>query len=161
MPRIVSSEMLQAMYSQETGEAIIVLLTIDHADLLQPLRVTSDGADTVSNGNTFTSFPFDFVVPNEPEDGRSPRTRVQISNVDRQIVEALRGIGAENGPPTFDAMIVRASEPDQIEAQWPQFTLREGIYDGMWVSGELSLDDILQVRYPADSYMPSLFPGLF
>lgn len=158
MPRVLSSTMLQAMYAQETGEVPLVLIKIDHDDLPEPLRVTSDGADTISDGETYIAYPFEIVLPDEPEDGRSPRARLQISNVDRQIVRNLRGL---SGAPSFDLTIVRAGEPDLVEASWPRFSLRNALYDSLYVQGELSLDDVLQLRYPADSYLPSLFPGLF
>jgi len=55
MPRTLSSLALQGIYSQETGTAYIVLLTLSHPTLPAPIRVTSDAVITVSQGNTYHS----------------------------------------------------------------------------------------------------------
>lgn len=158
MPRTLSSDMLRDMNAHETGEAILVLIRIDHEDLPSPLLITSDAVDTISNGDTYVSYPFQLVIPDEPEDGRSPRASVQVANVDREILASLRSIG---GAPRFDLSIIRGSAPDVIEARWPGFRLIEATYDSLYVKGDLSLDDILQMEYPADNYYPIWFPALF
>ncbi len=158
MARVLSSAMLQDIYSQQTGEAVLVLLTLDHTDLGSPLRVSSDAVDTVSNGDTFVAFPFDIVLPDEPEDDRSPRARLRISNVEQDITDTLKTI---SGAPTITMQIIRASAPDTIEVSWPDFKLREATYDSLYVQGELTLDDFMLEPYPADIYAPSTFPGLF
>lgn len=45
-----SAQMVADMMARETGEAILVLVTISHALLPTPIRVTSDAVDTVSRG---------------------------------------------------------------------------------------------------------------
>lgn len=46
--RQLSSEMLQAIFAGETGEAILALVTIEEDSLPEPIRVTSDGVSTFS-----------------------------------------------------------------------------------------------------------------
>jgi hypothetical protein len=51
------------------GEFPLVLLEIDRADLVTPIRVVNDATDLVHNGNTFTGLPFEITLPDDPEQG--------------------------------------------------------------------------------------------
>ncbi|MFH1158065.1 MAG: DUF1833 family protein, partial [Pseudomonadota bacterium] len=93
MSRTVSSPTRQALYAAETGEAFLILLTLNHASLSAPIRVTSDGVETTSRGNVFAAFPFELVLPDD-QDNVSPRARLVIDNIDRQIVQAVRTISS-------------------------------------------------------------------
>jgi len=147
----------QAIYSQETSEVFLVLLTIDHADLAAPIRVVNNTKNIVSNGNTFIGFPFFADMPQERDD-RLARVTLTIDNVDRQIVTAVRSI---TSPPSATMEVVLASDPDTVEAGPFSFTLRDVRYDSLVVEGELSFEDVLNEPYPGDSFTPATHPGLF
>lgn len=157
MTRSVSTTFKQAVAAQETGEAFLVLLTISHADLAAPIRVSSDAVNTTSRGETYVAFPFDLALP---DDNRSsaPRARLTIDNVDRQIVEAMRLI---QSPPTVLMEVVLASDPDTVEAEFPAFKLRSVEVDILTVRGDLTIELFEDEPYPAGSFVPSAFPGLF
>lgn len=156
MPRTVSTPMRAAAFAQETGEAPLVLLTIDHPDLAAPIRVTSDAVDTVSRSETYVAFPFRVALPDDTEE--AARAQLEIDNVDRQIVQALRSIAS---PPTVRLEVVLASTPDLVEAGPFDFQLEEARYDALVVSGELAFEPVLDLAVPGDSMSPGLFPGLF
>ncbi len=158
MSRTLSSTMLQTLYKQNTGEVVLILITIDHDDLVSPIRVTSDAIDTVSNSNTFVAFPFEIVLPDEPEGTKSPRATIRVSNVDRTIADTLRSISSA---PTMTLQVVLGSDPDTVEVEWPGFKLRNVQITDLSIQGELDLDDFILEPYPADIYTPSTFPGLF
>ena len=61
--RTLSSAAQAAVFAAQTGEAFLVLLELNHADLATPIRVTSDAVATVSNGDTYTPFPFFISLP--------------------------------------------------------------------------------------------------
>jgi len=157
MSRNLSLTAKQALNASETAEAFLILLTIDHADLTQPIRVSSDGVDTTSQSNTFVAFPFDLTLPDDM-DNQAPRARLTIDNIDRQIVQAIRDIG---GAPSVKIEIVRAADPDTIEASFPDFKLENVSYDAMTVQGELTLEDFTAEPFPARVFSPADFPGLF
>ncbi|MGE0256917.1 MAG: DUF1833 family protein [Alphaproteobacteria bacterium] len=156
--RAVSTAFKRAAFSSQTDEAFILLLTIDHPTLAAPLRVTSDGADTVSNGETFVRYPFRLELVEDSEDAL-PRMRLTIDNVDRQIGQALRE--AAEVAPTVTAQLILGSNPDTVEAEFAEFRLEEVKWDALTVEGELTLDDLTALPYPFLSYTPSRFPGLF
>jgi hypothetical protein len=157
MPRSVTLTARQALYAQETGEAFLVLLTMDHADLGAPIRVSSDAVDTVSRGNTFLAFPFQLSLPDDTDD-RPPRARLTIDNVDRTIVQTLRQISSA---PTVLIEVVRGADPNTVEAAFPDFELSNASYDVLTVQGDLTLESFLREPYPAARFTPAGFPGLF
>ncbi len=157
MARSVSQAVKQAVNAPETAETFIILLTIDHADLAQPIRVSSDAVDTVSRGDTFVAFPFDLSLPDDT-DARLPRARLRIDNIDRQVVQAVRSI---TSAPSVLIEIVMASDPETVEVSFPDFQMREIGYDAVTVEGSLTLEEIEGEPYPARIFSPADFPGLF
>lgn len=157
MARSISLTAKQAINAPETSEAFLVLLTIDHADIDPPIRVSSDAVDTISRGNTFVAFPFELSLPDDTDD-RPPRARLSIDNVDRKIVKAIRSI---NSAPSVLMEIVRGADPDIVEAAFPDFQMREIAYDALVVEGALTVEELEGEPYPARIFSPADFPGLF
>lgn len=157
MARALSLVARQALNASETGEAFIVLLTIDHPNLAVPIRVGSDAVDTLSRGETFVAFPFDLRLPDDSGD-RTPRASLSIDNVDRRIVQAIRAI---TSAPSVTIEIVRAGDADTVEAAFPAFTFTDLSYDALTVSGSLTLESFAAEPYPAATFTPSRFRGLF
>lgn len=157
MSRTVSSLTRQALYAAETGEAFLILLTLNHASLSTPIRVTSDSVETTSRGNVFAAFPFELVLPDD-QDKVSPRARLVIDNIDRQIVQAVRTLSSA---PTVLIEIVRAESADTVEAQFVDFKLTNVSYDSHRVEGVLTIEDFTAEPFPAATFSPSLFPSLF
>lgn len=157
MSRNVSATARAAINAQSTGEAFLLLLTIDHDSLAAPIRVSSDGVDTVSRGDTYVHFPFEIVLPDDRDD-QVVRVSLRIDNVDRQVVTALRTI---TGGPTVGLEVVLGSDPDTVEAGPFSFTMRNAVYDVASVTAELVYEDILNEPIPGDAFTPGNFPGLF
>ena len=154
---MVSSTFTSAIMGQETSEAFIVLIKIDHASLSSPIRISSDGVDTISNGETFISFPFELELPISDPD-QPPRAKLTIDNVDRSIVTAIRSISTEA---TVDIDIVLASAPDVLEVSFSGFKLVNVDYDALTVSGDLSFEDFFAEPFPSRVFSPADFPGGF
>jgi Domain of unknown function (DUF1833). len=160
MPRSLSTKLKAAMYAQETGDTLLARCTITHPQILNgPLRLVNDLQDFVSDGQTYTALPFQITLPNEGEDAR-PQLRLVLDNVDRQIVQAIRGI-APGTPPVVQVDLVLASTPDVVDISFPNLTLRNVDYDQFVVSGALSLDEDDREPIPYHSFTPQFFPGLF
>lgn len=145
------------MAAQQTGEAALILLTLDHDDLGTPLRVTSDQVNTTSRGDTYYAYYFDFQLPVDSGE-RQPIARLSIDNVDRAILEAVRAISS---PLDVTMEIVLGSTPDTVEASWQGFKLVRVTYDVLTVSGDLVMENFMSEPYPAGSFTPTLFPGVF
>ena len=157
MSRHLSAGTCQALFAAESTDVFIILLTFMHADLAEPIRVGSNSADTVSRGQVFIAYPFDLTLPDDDE-GRAPRARLVIDNVDRQIVATLRNLATS---PILTLEIVRAAEPDIVEAVFHDFRLRNVRYDSHVIEADLTIEDFTAEPYPAGSFCPSVFPGIF
>lgn len=157
MSRSPSLAARAALNAPETGEAFLILLTLSHAQLPEPLRVTSDAVETISRGNSFAPFPFELSLPDDDGD-RSPEARLTIDNIDRQIVRAVRSLPSA---PAVLIEIVRAADADTVEARFEDFKLTNVSYDSQVVEGYLSIEDFTAEPFPAFLFSPGLFPGLF
>ena len=154
---MTTAALKQLLFAEEMDEAIILLLTLNHSELATPIRVCSDAVDVISRGNTFISFNFNIILPLESGD-TPPRAKLQIDNVDRQIIQTIRSISSA---PQLTVEIVRSGDLDTIEAQFLDFTLDNVTYNAMTVAGDLSFEDFLREPYPADTFDPARFPGGF
>lgn len=157
MSRIVSSAFLDAINASDTTEAFIVLLELDHESLATPIRVVGYDVDVVSNGNTYLAFPFELTLPDDVP-SKAPRAKLVIDNVNQSIIQTLRGIST---PPSIVIKIVLESDPDTVEVEFNGFSLSHITYDAITIEGSLTLDYLTQEPYPARSFTPSDFRGLF
>lgn len=155
--RTLSSTAQAAIAAAQTGEAFLVLLTLDHDDLDAPIRVTSDAVATVSRGETFTPFPFEVALPSERDD-QLAGVRLVIDAVDRSIIIALRDL---TSAPTVTMEVVLGSTPDTVEAGPFEYTLKNATYNALTVEGDLAFEDVLNEAFPGQSFVPFTHPGLF
>lgn len=158
MPRSLSSVARAAVFAQQTGEVFVLLLELEHPQFSEIVRVSSDNLPTISGGYTFSPFPFEITLPDESEEA-PPRVTLKIDNVDRRITQEIRRVYGD--PVTVRLRVVLASSPDTIEAGPFEFSLREIEYDSRSISGVLMFEDLLNESFPADSFTPARFPGLF
>jgi Domain of unknown function (DUF1833) len=156
-PRPLSVSALRAITAQETGEIFLILITITHDDLADPLYFVNNTENIMSRGHEFLGWPFELALPDEREDSL-PSVQIRIDNVDRRILEGIRGLLTA---PTVLLEIVLASVPDVVEAGPITFTLRGVDYDALVISGSLTPEDVLNEPAMQFSFTPALFPGLF
>lgn len=157
MSNDLSPEVRQAAYGTETGEVFLVLLTIDHESLADPIRVSSDSVATISGGDTYVAFPFEIHLPPDLADERA-QVSLKIDNISGQITEAMRSV---QGRPTVELQVVLASDPDTIEVGPITLEIERVSYDAGSMEATLVLDDILQDAYPSAIFNPQEWKGLF
>lgn len=157
MSRTTSATFKQAAFAQETAEAVIVLIQIDHPTLSDPIRLSSDGADTIHNGDTYVSYPFNLSLPDDPQEGLT-KGQLTVDNVGRDIVPWLRAMASA---PTVTIKVVLASDPDTVEAEFTNFELTNVSYDAQTITGDLGITTFMNEPYPGGSFLPSQYPGLF
>lgn len=151
-----SDRAIASSNAQDTDEVWLMLFTLDHADLADPIRVVSNNEDIVSNGHTFIALGFELTLPGQDPDSPSSAT-VSLDNVDPVIVNTLRTISS---PPTATIQVILASQPDVIEIEFTGLKLRNAQWDASKVSGDLVYEDVL-TEPVATTMTPQRFPGLF
>lgn len=162
----LSASAVASAMAQETGEAWLLLLTIDHATLAEPIRVAANHANVTSRGDVYVGYPFSIDLPDDAPN-EMPRVRLEIDNVGvpdeadpgaRRVSDYLRAI---DSPFTATIEVVLASQPDIVEAGPFAMTCAKAEYDAGTVSGDLIFEDVLNEPYPAGSFVPASHPGLF
>jgi len=157
MSRNLSLTTLRAIHGQETQEVFIVLLTIDHDDLVAPIRVCGNDVDMISRGESFLAYPFELKLPDD-NDNQAPRAHLTIDNVGQQIIQTIRLI---RSAPTVLIEIIRAADADIIEAQFPDFKFVNIQYNALTIQGDLTVENFTAEPFPAGQFTPSEFPSMF
>ena len=146
-PRI-QSPLIQSAFQAETGDVWLILLTIEHEDMLDDIRIVNNTQDIASRGLLFVRYAFGFDFPVDAED-KPPIARLRIDNVDRRLVEAVRSISTA---PYITVELVRAADPDTVEQTLAGFRLRDISWDVSQITGRLVLDDLQTEPYPAGQF---------
>ena len=166
MSRTLSPTMRASLFSQETGEVAMALLTVSHADLDEAVRLTTNPVErlqedpllygTRSRGERYLFAPIEVELPQDVNDG-DPTARLAIDNIDLTLIDTLRSI--EEGA-TITLEIVLASDPDTVEISFPSMKMVSVEYDRDAVAIDLAIDPLVTEPWPGDSFTPSAFPGL-
>jgi hypothetical protein len=153
----VSFAYRRAVQAQETGEAIVILVTVTHPDLPAPLRLNNAGVNIVSRGDTFLASFLEATIMDEDPD-KLPQARLIFSNVKREIVDALQSTVV---PPEILMEIIKGSDPDTVEFSLPGLELRNIEGDMLVIQGELTPKRV-KAQPGIDFYFtPSTAPGVF
>lgn len=157
----MSAQAMAAAYAENSDEAWAMLLTITHADIAGGvLRLTDKRNDVVSGGDTFyATCPFRIILPDQ--DGDKPqRAVIRIEDLDGTAV--YQQIWTLDPPPKVTIEFALLSTPDTIEGSTIPMDLVniKFMTDGT-LEGELSPLDLTKEPYPAGTFSPADFPGLF
>lgn len=155
MPRNFSEAFNDAANSQEFGQVVLWLLTIEHENGF--MRKVKGWQDIESNGRQFEKSAFVMTLPTEGED-TPPVVNIQFDAGDTQIVTILRG---DTEPPKVYLELCLASDPNVIELGPLEFEVKKYSRSGPVMSVELGYEPALNEPIPCDTFSASLFPGLF
>jgi len=166
MTRTLSLDFREAVHAQESGEVPIFLVTIDHDDLDEPIYLSTDPTQlvsdvplvykTVSNSIDFIYLPMSVVLPDERE-GAAPRSQLRISNVTQDLVAMIR---STTTPARAKIQLVLASALDDVEVESPWLDVIAANANSGEITIDLSLNSMTTEMLPSDSFDPSSFPGL-
>lgn len=165
----LSPAALAAMFSADADSNLIALLTITGAGIDEPVRLAdgytkrvSETADEViygvtSRSNDYLFLPFNLTLPTEESDA-APRCQITIQDVTRQLTPVIRTI---NNAPSVLIELVLSSSPDIVEASFPGFLMSSISYNANVITAELTVESLAIEPFPAHTFTPSYFPGLF
>lgn len=165
--RILSLNLRQALFAQESSEVPIFLLTITHAALVQPIRLTTDATErkstdplvyrTMSRGNEFLYAGIDITLPDEV-DKAPPASKLIVANVTRDLIPLARSIST---PAQVKIEVVLASALNTVEMVFPAMDMTNLSADAARLTFDLTMDALATEPYPAGSFSPASFPGLY
>jgi hypothetical protein len=156
--RELSAPFLEAILSR-TGEGrqLMLLLTVTHVDLPEPIRVCLNTVPITSRGNVFHPYPFRITLPEEREEQAS-HSKLVIDGVDRTMVAVLRTVST---PPEVVIELVLSTSLDLVEYFSAPMRWRGISYTVTMVEGLLEGPRIFYSRFPRDVFSPNTTPGVF
>ena len=167
----LSPAALKAMFSPESSDTLIMLLTIydDSGDPTKNIRLAdgytqriSETARDITYGVLSRSLAYTFIpitvsLPSEDE-AAAPRCSLTINDVTKLLIPIIRTI---TSPPKVLMELVLASSPSIVEASFPGFYITNFTYTAESVQAELSMINFATEPFPAYTFTPAYFPGLF
>lgn len=165
--RILSLNFRKALFAQESGEVPIMLLTITHPELAEPIYLSTDATErfsidplmyrTRSRGIDYLYAGIDVALPDE-QDKSPPASKLTIANVTRDLIPLARSVST---PPSVKIEVVLASDPDTVEMTWPALDMTNLTYDASFLTFDLTMDALVTEPYPSGTFSPADFPALF
>jgi hypothetical protein len=153
------------MYEQHSSEIEVLLITITHALLAEPIRLSSDPTQrlsvepleygTISRGETFKFVEMAAILPDDQK-GVPPRTAIAFENIDSAYVDLARSFIE---PATAMLEVVFASAPDYVTQRYTR--LRTTKVSGTETNITFDLSRIhLQTEPFGARQTKAFFPGL-
>lgn len=152
-----SANFIDAVVNQNTDEVFLFLVTLDHDDLVNPIRVVNNVENITSRSNVYTAFPFDLILPQDDGD-TLPQVIISLSNVDLSLIDEIRSL---NSSLDVTLEIVLASNPNYVEMTIEGMKTISIQYDAQKIEATCQIEDVLNLAFPKGAYLPSNFPGLF
>ena len=166
MPTL-SMNMLGAMHARETGKVAVFLLRITHPKLKPDILLSTDSKrlsddplvyGTRSRGENYIYVGAKVTIPDD-KDRAPPTSKITILDINQTLVPMTRGI--QSPPPKLKLELVLADDPDLVELSMPNLDMINVDGTRESLTFECVLDLLLNEGYPAYSFIPAYFPGLF
>lgn len=169
----LSPAAIKAMFSSETDEQLITLLTIQNPS--QPntpirladsyiQRLTSLTTDDevvygiTSRGNDYLFLPLEITLPSE-EDAGVGRCNIVLNYVTTEAIQLIRQ--HLTNPTQVNLELILASNPNYVEANFPGFYITNVNYNASQITLTLDMIDYTREPFPCYNFTPNYFPGLF
>ena len=149
---------LLTIYDPNDDSTVLIRIADSYTQRLDDAATTTDIVYGItSRSNNFYFLPMSISLPSE-EPNSAPRCSIVLDDVTKQVVPIIRQI---SGPPRVKIELVLNSTPDTVEASFDKFYLSSISYNANQVIAELSMIDYAVEPFPAYSFTPKYFPGLF
>ena len=158
MPKNLSTTFKTNLNLVSGGDYHIVLLEIDHPTLSEPIRLVNDIEAIHSNGFDYVPCPYNINLINDAESER-PKVTLSISNIGKELtnlIEKTQGARVAK----VSLKLIQKSLQNNIEYEIELDFLNIAVTP-FEVTGELSLESILDKKAIGEVYSPLRFAGLF
>lgn len=169
----LSPQALKAMFSSETDEQIITLLTIeDPSNPGTPIRLSDSFTQRLaslttddevvygvsSRGQDYIFLPLEISLPSEEETGAG-KCSIVLNYVTPEAIQLVR----QNlvNPTQVTLELVLSSNTNYVEATFPGFQVTGASYNSESITLELDMIDYTKEPFPCYNFTPNYFPGLF
>lgn len=172
----LSGAALKAMFSPESSDDLITLLTIyDSVNTSNVVARLCDGFTQriIENDNDilygviknnslgqpepYYFLPMQIVLPGEQE-AQAPRASLAIYDVTRYATPLIRNL---TRPPRVKMELVLTSTPNTVEVSFDYLYISSITYNKDVINCELTMINLDREPFPVHSFTPTHFPGLF
>lgn len=170
----LSAAAIRAMFSSETDENIIMLLTIYDPDsentvvfrfadsYTQRIASLTTDAEVIygvpSRGQDYVFLPMNIGLPAEQDTGVGT-CNLTLQYVTREAIELIRTQLTK--PTRVQLELVLSGSPNTVEAVFPGFYITGATYNADSINFELTMINLAREPFPCYNFIPSYFPGLF
>lgn len=166
MARVFSATAVNSQNDEESDQVWLVLVTLNHPSLTQPIYIANNTENVISQGITYLPIPCDIELPTE--DGDNPgAASIKVDNIDPVIVNTIRNASNARDPsqatPPYISVnfkVILASNTNQVELEFDGLRIIDTDWDATSVTGKLAFENI-QTEPVAETITPSRFSGLF
>jgi hypothetical protein len=156
MANTLSPELLAQLFSQESEDPFLILVTLSHTSF-GDIHLVNNSRAVVSNGVTFDALPMKIRFP--VDDGESAREfTIEFDNVSLELIVQIRSVTTAIG---VKLEMILASMPDVIQMSQEDLLISSIAYSPQKISAKIGLDSFLNGGLTSESYDPTNFPGLF
>ena len=156
MSNELSQTLLTQLFSQNSNDPFLMLVTLSHNDF-DNIYFVNNTEDVVSGGITYSPFPMKISLP--VDDGETLReVAIEFDNVSRELIDELRSV---TDLIDVNIKMVLNSNPDYIEIELDELKIRNVTYNKETVQAKLFMDDFLNTELSSERYTPANFPGIF
>lgn len=172
--REISLNARLAAEEANSAEIEVVLIKIEHEDLDEPIKLSTDNTETISEEpliyGTRSSWmadesppnPFLFciasvILPSDEEEGQQPG-QIVISNVDNDVSELLQSVVTRA---TVHMAVVLADTPGTVEAQFRDLQITDSSCGVGTISLTVSREPIFRRPWPGYRMTRQSFVSLF
>jgi len=157
MANQISSELIAQLFSQESNDPFLTLVTLTHVSFAEPIRLVNNTKDIASRGNLYSAFPMKIRLP--IDDGETAKEfAIQFDNVSLELIDEMRSVTTRIG---VKLEMILASMPDVVQMSQDDLFINSISYNARSISAKLVMDSFLNVEMTSERYNPSNFPGLF
>lgn len=158
MARTLSAAARTSLFSTD-GKGEVWLCLLELKGKSDTFNVVNNNEDIVSNGKTYSAYPFEIMLPPDSLE-KIPQVTLAIDNVSRLLTDWIR---VEADPPSVSLKVILASTPDITEIELAFLKLVSVSWTATTITGTLQVDDIFTAAFPSNGhlYTPEQFPGLF
>ncbi len=165
--RSLSLNFRRSLHGPASEEVPVLLVTITHPSLVEPLRLSSDWTTqisddpptyaTISNGEAFTHVLMNMLIPDDKE-GEPLSAQLQLENVEADAGPLLEPI---LGDVKVTMQVVLASSPDFVEIEYADLDLTSAQGGEGAITLSAGREDTALFTLPGDRMTRDRFPGLF
>lgn len=171
----LSAAAIKAMFSSETEQAVVMLLTIYSLDGTTVVirladnfnkRISETDADIVYGvtyaGNNYVFLPMEISLPSESQDGNS-NCNIRFNFVTPEAIQIIRE--QLTGPVKILLQLAltdgTSADLSSIEATFSGFYITSASYNAESITLNLGMINYNTEPFPAYNFTPKNFPGLF